>query len=286
MQKPQAIQTFQIQRPIRGTRVTLAILRRIYSDLSRVVEKKGDEFISGMKMPEGYTQEKFELDKAAVRLNAFKVTVTLASPTGANIYGESIDVFSADFIPTPLTSVFMTNNTAYASTFKSNPQDSFTLLLDFGKPPVFDWSSFVSNPTANNSNLSISGLDLTFVRSVESSIVNAIQDQRPFWKFIHAPFAYDIGLWFLAMPYGIYASTKIITSLVSRFPSFDDYKLALYIYAFVLFLSVYRFLFQYIKWIFPLNVYAENKDSSALHRSVIGAIVVGLIGKLIYDFFH
>ena len=80
----QAIQTFQINCPIRGELVTLPMLRRIYSDLSKVIEKKADEFCSGLKIPEGYTQKKFESERTALRQKAFKGTVTLASPTGAN----------------------------------------------------------------------------------------------------------------------------------------------------------------------------------------------------------
>ena len=95
----------------------------------------------------------------------------------------------------------MTNNTAFMGAFKSNPQDSFSLLLDFGKPPVFDWASIVSSPTANKSNLAISGLDMTFVRSIESSVMNALQDRRPFWKFIHVPFAYD---WFVVSRHALW----------------------------------------------------------------------------------
>ncbi|MGH9806858.1 MAG: hypothetical protein ACRD9W_06290, partial [Terriglobia bacterium] len=98
-----------------------------------MVEKQAEEFISGLKIPEGYTQERFDSEKVALRSNAFKVTVTLTSPSGANVYGQSIDVFSTDFVPSPLASVYMTNNTAYAGVFKTNPRDSFTLLLDFGK---------------------------------------------------------------------------------------------------------------------------------------------------------
>jgi hypothetical protein len=259
------------------------MLRRIYSDLSKVIEKKADEFCSGLKIPEGYTQEKIESESTALRQKAFKVTVTLANPTGANFYDESIDIFASEFIPSPLASVYMTNNTAFMGAFKSNPQDSFSLLLDFGKPPVFDWASIVSSPTANKSNLAISGLDMTFVRSIESSVMNALQDRRPFWKFIHVPFAYDIGLWFLAMPYGIYEGAKVIGALIKKLPAFDDYKLALYIYAVVLLLLGYPVLFQYVKWVFPLNIYSENQDSSVLHRSVIAAIVLGLVGNVIYD---
>ncbi|MGH9806019.1 MAG: hypothetical protein ACRD9W_01935, partial [Terriglobia bacterium] len=118
------------------------------------------------------------------------------------------------------------------------------------------------------------------------SAVTALQDRRPFWKFIHVPFAYDIGLWFLALPYGIYASTRIIAWLTSRVPIFNEYKFGLYIYALVILLMMYRFLIQYVKWVFPLNIYAENEDSSALYRSVIAAIILGLVGNVIYDFFH
>jgi hypothetical protein len=278
-----AIQTFRINRPIRGAQITLPMLRRLYADISKVIEKKAEEFVAGLKIPEGYTQEKFESEKVIIRENAFKVTVTLASLTGADIYGETIDVFAPEFIPSPLASVYMTNNTAFMGVFKSNPQENFSLLLDFGKPPVFDWASIVSNPTANNSNLTINGLDLTFVRSIESSVMGALQDRKPIWKFIHAPFAYDVGLWLLAVPYGIYQCTKVIAALTKKFPGFSDYKLGLYIYALILVLAVYRFFFQYVKWVFPLNVYADNQDSSAVHRSIIAAVALGLVGNVIYD---
>jgi len=163
------------------------------------------------------------------------VTVTISGLDGINAYGEALDLFSSEILPAPVMSIYMTNITAYAGVFKQNPSDNFTLLLDFGKPPVFDWSSIVSNPTTNNSKLSISGLDLTFVRSVEASIANTLQHERPFWKFIHAPFVYDIGLWFIGMPYAIYFLSGIINWITIKVPRLEEFKFALYIYTFVIF---------------------------------------------------
>lgn len=264
--------------------MTLAAVRKIYSDLAMIVNKKCDEVVAALVKPAHYTQEQFETERTQIRKNAFKVTVTISGNDGNNAYGETLNLFSSEILPAPVLSIYMTNTTAYVGVFKQNPPDSFALLLDFGKPPIFDWSNIVSSPTTNNSNLSISGLDLTFVRSVEASIINALQQERPLWKFIHAPFVYDMGLWFIAMPYAIYLLSSAINWISAKMPRLEEFKFALYIYAFVIFLSLYRFLFQYIKWVFPLNVYAENEDSSAVHRAIIVTILLGLVGNVIYDF--
>jgi hypothetical protein len=212
-QSPQNIATFQIQRPIRGIIIDLVAVHKIYMDLAKIVEKEADNFISTLKKPDDRTDEQFDDEKKQIRRTAFKVTVTIKRIDGANLYGETIDVFNKDIMPSPVTGIFMTNGTAYAGVFKAPPKNHFTFLPDFGKPAIVDWSSIVSYPTANNSNLAINGLDVTFVRSVESSILNPLQYRRSPWKYLHAPFAYDFGLWFIAVPYAIYSTTKFVIEI-------------------------------------------------------------------------
>jgi hypothetical protein len=58
---------------------------------------------------------------------------------------------------------------------------------------------------------------------------------------------------------------------------------ALYVYTFFTALFLFRALFHYLRWAFPMTEYKHERSRIQAHRAVWGTIVIGLLGKLIYD---
>jgi len=55
---------------------------------------------------------------------------------------------------------------------------------------------------------------------------------------------------------------------------------AIYIYEFLFLAGVFKILYQYVRWVWPVNIFSENRDTSRIHVFIIGGIVVSVI----YDF--
>ena len=63
------------------------------------------------------------------------------------------------------------------------------------------------------------------------------------------------------------------------------FETGLYLYGFVISLNVFRALFAYGKWIFPKVELQLERSASGKHRGVWSSIIVGILGKAIYDLF-
>jgi hypothetical protein len=59
--------------------------------------------------------------------------------------------------------------------------------------------------------------------------------------------------------------------------SHSSFRVAFYIYGIGIGLILYRFLYSYLRWAFPVNVLKENKDTATKHRTFFAAIVMGMI---------
>jgi hypothetical protein len=178
----------------------------------------------------------------------------------------------------------MTNLTAYKIILWRHPENNFQVRIAFDKPALFDWSLVLTAPTPNVSNLTGKSFDMTFANAVVATVMKIVERKKKRFTFLHAPYSYDLGLWFFGMPLVLYWSAR----LMSKFPmaaEIADLKVPIWIYLTVIGIFLYRFLFLYSKWAFPINVLKYNRDSAARHRIFLSLIVMGLIGNVLYDGF-
>jgi hypothetical protein len=102
---------------------------------------------------------------------------------------------------------------------------------------------------------------------------------------IHETFTYDVGLWVFWAPYVLFNVTVYADKWLPATGTLSSYRPAFYMYGIGVGLIIYRFLFGYFKWAFPVNVLADNRDCAFTHRAVFATIVIGLAGKLMAHFF-
>jgi len=58
---------------------------------------------------------------------------------------------------------------------------------------------------------------------------------------------------------------------------------ALYLYAFIASLFIFRVLFHYLRWVCPLVEYRSNNSLIGIHRIVLGTLALGWFGQFVYD---
>lgn len=273
---------FSIQQALRGYDLDLDTLRRLYRNLSRALSEHADATVRGLTKPDDVSPEEWEERKRRFKNEAFRVTVTVISDDGANYFGDNVSIFDEQNMPRIVQTVFYTNNTAYHTVLGTEAPDKFEVLIDFTKPPLLDWSNILSAPTPNRSNVSVSSFNSMFKNTFISEVLDTIRTRKKISSAFHQAFIYDVFLYGVAVPYGFYVTSKLSNIMwVQSQPI--EWRVPLYVYAFLLIAVAYRFLFSYFKWAFPINTFKSNEDTSSKHRGFFGLIVFALIGSAFYD---
>ncbi|CCF20160.1 membrane protein of unknown function [Pseudorhizobium banfieldiae] len=264
--------------PIRGCQLSLSVVKAAYRELTALTQKEGEAIISKLARPEEVSEEDFAKRNTFLLDDAFRVTVSIIGFDGETTYGEDETIFESTHLPQPIKTILFTNVTAFKRhSDGAEPRNRFYVWLHFDKPPLFDPNPLVSEPTANSSLVEIKADDVGYFRAVQTIVTSKLCSKRRFHSFIHEKFAYDIGLWFVAIPYALYWVTVYNDYFFPANGPLASYRVAFFIYASGMCLILYRALFMYLKWAFPVNVLEENKDNATTHRVVLGGIFMGLI---------
>lgn len=261
---------------VRGCQLTLPKIKLLYRELQEVSDKEGERIISSLVKPKKMSASEFEKQNKNLMENAFRITVSIIGYDGQTVYGEFENIFDSDNLPEQIKTIFMTNTTAYKRNADGiSPRNSVSIGLHFDKPPLFDPNPLVSEPTPNSSFAEIKSEHVGFLRAMQE-IVSSKLGSKKWYAFIHEKFSYDLGLWFVALPYALYWITIYADFLFPPGGKFSSFRIAFYIYGLGLSLILYRGIYGYLKWAFPVNILEENKDRATLHRLTLVAIVSGL----------
>ncbi|WP_152536174.1 hypothetical protein [Mesorhizobium loti] len=277
-----ALTQWREQIPIRGCQFDLSRIKAAYREFNNINSREGDRMIAALKKPVDVTEEEFKENNIALKKRAFRVTVSIVGFDDETAFGDTEAIFDAKTLPSPIASIFFTNTTAFRPEANGNePNNRFSVLLTFDKPPILDPNPLVSAPTVNNSNVEIYADELTYIRAVQTVVRDKLLKSRKWYAFIHQKFIYDFGLWFIALPYSLFMIARAVDLYLPVGGPYSGYRWAAIVYGCGISLMIYRCLTGYVKWAFPVNVLTENKDTATSHRLIFAGIVVGLIGTAI-----
>jgi hypothetical protein len=153
-------------------------------------------------------------------------------------------------------------------------------FIDFSKPDLFDPNPLVSDATPNEGNVTVNAQDITFFNAVQKVVEKRLTSHRTWYGAIHRNFAYDVGLWIVALPIGLYFSAYYMDQIIPTGSSFELFRWPLFFYFVGLSLIAYRALTAYAKWAFPVNILLENKDYALTHRVMLGGFASWLFYKV------
>lgn len=275
------IRWYESEIPIRGYVFDLESIRLAYRDLSEIVRSDGERIIALIKKPDDKSDAEFAEEMAELHKNAFKITVSIiGGDDHITCYGEDETIFLNPNLEYPIKTIFFTNENAYkAISNGSLPKNRFSVWINFEKPPLFDPNPLISEPTRNSSNAVIKSEDISFFRSVKNVIDSKIKNKKSSYAKIHEKFSYDFGMWAFWIPYLLYNITIYMNKYAPSEGPLSAYRPALFIYGCGLGLILYRFLFGYLKWAFPVNTLLSNRDTATRHRWLFGAILLAILGN-------
>lgn len=263
---------------VRGCHLNLPQIKAAYRELSVLTKQEADRIVGALLKLDGESDEDFEKRKQFLKDEAFRVTVSIVGFNDETAFGDRERIFDSKELPLPIKTIYFTNITAFKPHADgAEPRNRFAVWLHFHKPPLFDPNPLVSEPTPNPSKVEIAAEDVGYIRAIQTIVGNKLKSDKKWHAFIHEKFAYDIGLWFIALPYALYWITIYSDYFFPAGSSHASFRIAFYIYGIGLSLLLYRALFGYLKWAFPVNILDENKDRAMRHRLMLGAILSSLV---------
>ena len=263
--------------PARGCSLGLADIKSLYEELSAINRKFGEDVIATLPRDPNMTDDEWEQYKVYLLQDAFCLTVSIRGKRDQQLYGENAEVFESEELPHPIRTIYLNNITAWRrNASNTDPRNRIEVFLDFSKPPLLDPSSVLSEPTPNGSNVTVRADDMTYFRAVRQVIDTKLLNHRTWYAAIHRSFAYDAGVWLVALPAGLIVATHYREQWFPAGGDLEEYRWAFFLYALGIVVLGYRFLSGYLKWAFPVNVLSDNKDKSLRHRIALGGILAWL----------
>ena len=231
------------------------------------------------------SDEDFKKNKETIRAG-FTLQPTIVSCDGKELYGNINDIFESPTFPKQIKSIYVNSEIPLTSVHKYYPANSFSLFLDFSKPDLLNLSLLPSQATPNQSNISVQGYDSTWTHGVFHEFNNFVEQHSAKVKWIHKHSIYDFLLFFIGLPLGFLITYKFSGVLINSFGDISSFLLnALYVYIFLISLTVFRLIFHYARWVFPLVEYKTPENKAIKHQLILGAIALSVFAAFIGDIF-
>lgn len=270
--------------PIRSISLSLSDVQRVFERLLLIVSREGDEKIGALVRPDELSDEAWSARKVEIKSNAFCITVTIRGHNGDELFGDAATMFVSPNLPHAVSSVYMTNSTAYRGWTGQQPLRLFELNFDFSKPSLLDSERIVSSPTPNQSFIRIQSDNDAWLASVNEAVFGVLEHKKVKRKFLHRAFVYDLGLMVLALPAAFYIAGKNSGTVTNIFGNTNGFLIAaFYVYLILTVMWAYRIFFGYTKWIFPSVELKESSSSTLGHRLFWGAILLSVGGNFVTD---
>src|SRR5260370_5551947 len=161
-------------------------------------------------------------------------------------------------------------------------QSRATLLLDFSRPTLLDFSKLPTLPTPNASSLMIFSSSEPWFTALNTRLMEVLNQRRTGLNWLHKPGVYDLFLIIAGLPLALWIDYRL-----SAFPIMQGLPVvvagAFYVYAFILGLFIFRVLFSYSRWVFPKIELQSESSAPVRHRATWFAIIIAVLGGVIWD---
>lgn len=248
--------------------------------LSNAFQKKDDR-------EQAESKEHFEIYKKIIP-EGFILKATITGTDDRRLYGSIDDIFKSTIFPNQIKTVYINTEITLQTNYNYYIAHSFELTIDFSQPHPFDLSLLPSQPTPNQSQISVQGQNDTWTNGVFGEFNNFVRQHPSKMTWLHRHSVYDFLVWFVAFPISFWISYRLSDPLNQFFDNGgNDLHFLLnaaYIYIFLISLLIFRILFNYARWIWPLVEYKSSKNIITGHRAIVTGISLSLLIAVIYDF--
>ena len=285
-QQNRAILTTELSQQITACTFSKEDLKTLCEILQESSHAAAEEEITNYA-PIDRSPEQIYADKALLR-SSFELKVTVRGADDETVYGTIPSVFNSPRFPDKVKSLYIDSELDLRNLYNWLPRNRFELLLDFTKPEFFNLSLSASISTPNASNILVNGLNSDWVSGVYRKVTDFMKERKTRRRFLHRHSVYDLLLFLVGIPFAFwmaYKSSGVIDSVFGDFSVFVQNSA--YVFLFFLMLHVFKLLFHYARWVFPIVEYRGSKDAARKHRyillSLVGGGLIGVFGNSLYD---
>ncbi|MDR9823391.1 hypothetical protein RJJ63_29625 [Rhizobium hidalgonense] len=264
---------------------TLSGIRKMWRELNELVAEQGEIELARLIKAEGQSDEEFEAYKNMARADVFKILGTVEFDNDDALHDTDPEVVKVDVGGPKIRFVYLSNITPYQQRIGVRPQHAFEVVLDFRNPRLLDATSVLSAPTPNGTNVALSGTRTGWQAGVEATVRRNIARTRPLRSWFHGEFIYDLFLLLCGVPLALYVCSLVSPVISSHFAAMGPVVTgAIYLYVGLCALWIYRFLFSYAKWAFPLVEITDQGTTPIRHRALWWSMVGSICAKVFWSF--
>lgn len=287
-QQNRAILTTELSQQITACTFSKDDLKTLCEILQESSYAAAEEEITNYTPLDRSPEQIFE-DRETLRLG-FELQVTVRGTDDKVLFGTIPAVFNSPRFPDKVKTLYINSELDLKNLHNWSPRNRFELLLDFTKPELFNLSLSPSTSTPNASNILVAGLNSDWVSGVYRKVTDFINEKRTRRGFFHRHSIYDLLLFFLGIPFAFWMAYKLSGWIDSLFGKFSVFvQNGAYVCLFFLMINLFKILFDYARWVFPIVEYKSSADTVRKHRYILGVAVVGgltgAFGNSLYDLF-
>lgn len=199
--------------------------------------------------------------------------------------GTSDAILSTENLPDEVTTIKFDSGYHFHQAVNVDPFNKIELTLSFHIQNLLDFSNPSGRLTTPISFYNIVGNNETWVNGVYESVKSFFKTKELKRNLIHGKYIYDLLLWLIVLPsifWTLYRASNILQSHAIFIPT--PLNVSLYVYFTFALLIIFRLLFNYLRWLYPLIEFTDSRvKRSRFHKAVLFAIITGLLGSLIVD---
>jgi len=273
----------RIFKPMPPATLDLIFFKKMFFILNNCNRELAEIDVSRLKIQPSQSQEDFDSLKEYAK-SLYRVTIHIYGSKGEYIMTENVDTFDSPDLPDSVSKIEFENSSRFRVSLEKELGNQFKITFDFTKPKIFDFNVSPSLATPVNSAINIIGENEIWVSGVYQKVISPLEERKNKHGWLHGNNIYDIFVWILFMPVIFRSMYVIQQALPQGFANMSGVlKGAIYVYAFFLFLNVFRIIFSYARWVFPYLELNSPLIKTKKHRYILGAIILSMICAVVFD---
>ena len=273
---------FKKEAPIGACKLTVADLKRLYQILNARQVELRERMVNILAQQPNETAETFAQRRIVV-YNSYVTGVVLNGTNGEVISGDGDHVFDDHFVQTRIASVTIDTSFAPKARINFTPPDIGYVHLDFSRPPLLNFASFPTVPTPNASNWSVNAQNEAWSIALSTRLQEFFAEKSTKVNWLHGPATYDTLITFVGWPFALWGSLKLGNLINANHNVPSAIRTAVYVFAFLLSLNIFRALLSYSRWVFPKIELESTTSRQGLHRFIWATLTLGVAGSAIWD---
>ena len=257
-------------------------MSKLFEQLDKDVEKERTREISAISQSTDYNDEQLkELEQTVKRILSIIITITVEN--GESFIGDSNTFPDEIENRVGLASFYFDNSNTFQAEYGSSLRNRFSLRLEFDQPAAFDLSNPTTVPESNGSVFEVSGDD-NWVHVIFAKFDHFFKERKTNRDWLHRGGIFDLFAWTVFLPLGFWIVFRIASMLEwVDMPTILEIGGGLFVIVSVMF--IYRYLFIYARWLFPLIEVADRERRPTwVHKTFWGLSILGVVIGGIYNF--